>query len=423
MRRFAARLCAPGCSLSLAPPPTSSALQLVAAASAASRTAASAAARSAASALTAASAAAARSALTAASATSRAALATASRLPSPADWRPRPLSEASAACSALLHATVRTPHHCFTAAGCFTVALPAPFKGAPVLVLTPGYGSGSGLWAPNLDALSAHFQVFAVDWRGTGGSERPPFAATTVAEAEAFFVTGLDAWKEAVLGPAPPPFTLVGHSLGGYLSAAFALAHPTAVAHLVLVSPAGMPNESGARVRAARERHWAVEAVARAWEGGVTPGSIVRALGPLGERFTLGVMARRFGLQGEEGARELLGKYVYAITAAQGGSGEKALSVLLEFGAHAKSPMGPRLVKAAARKGSVPFATSLLYGSHDWMDVKGGEAVAGALRDAGVDAAFAVVQGAGHHLYLEQPARFEDALLSRALPLAKRARV
>ncbi len=41
----------------------------------------------------------------------------------------------------------------------YTIELEAPYPGAPVLVLCHGYGSGSGLWCFNLDALAKHFKV------------------------------------------------------------------------------------------------------------------------------------------------------------------------------------------------------------------------------------------------------------------------
>ena len=40
--------------------------------------------------------------------------------------------------------------------------------------------------------------------------------------------------------------TLIGHSLGGYLSVAYALKYPTRVQKLILLSPAGIPRDPDA---------------------------------------------------------------------------------------------------------------------------------------------------------------------------------
>ena len=66
---------------------------------------------------------------------------------------------------------------------------------------------------------------------------RPPFPAKTREDAEDFFLSGLQRWREAMH---VDKMVLVGHSLGGYLAASYALQYPQHVQHLVLVCPAGV---------------------------------------------------------------------------------------------------------------------------------------------------------------------------------------
>ena len=61
-----------------------------------------------------------------------------------------------------------------------------------------------------------------------------------VREAEAFFVDSLEEWRENMK---LEKMTLVGHSLGAYMSVAYALKYPTRVSRLVLLSPAGVPRD------------------------------------------------------------------------------------------------------------------------------------------------------------------------------------
>lgn len=328
-------------------------------------------------------------------------------------------------------------------------------------VFAAGYGSGLGLFCLNLGELAAApdtERVVAFDWLGTGCSERPPFTAKSVAEGEEFFVRSLEEWrKEKGL----ESFTLVGHSLGGYLSSAYALAHPERVKHLILLSPAGIPKPPDSAHTMRRERRGlAMSLLQRAWEGNVTPQQLIRALGPRARNWAGDVLTRRFAhvLAREPRLhRDALVDYFWSITTAPA-SGELALNVLLSFGAHARQAMGPRLVGGqvaaddaathpapartspdaadakdasqivAERAGpglpaSVPV--TFLYGSHDWMPWRAGEAVCQQLRQlqptraprpgvpASEGALTLVVPNSGHHLYLEQPHLVNAAILQR----------
>eukprot|EP00803_Ostreobium_quekettii_P000518 evm.model.scf_2744.2 EVM.evm.TU.scf_2744.2 scf_2744:15348-17616(-) len=167
----------------------------------------------------------------------------------------------------------------------------------PTLVCLPGYGSGSGFLYRNLDDLSKHFCTYAVDWLGTGLSGRPTFDAKSREEAEDFFVSSLASWQEKI---GLKKMILMGHSLGGYLAATYALRHPEHVEHLILVCPAaiaGKPVESGIpkRVRSAwtwRGQLWRF--IKLMWTWGVTPQSIVRLLGPWGPDLVGTYVSSRF---------------------------------------------------------------------------------------------------------------------------------
>src|SRR5207237_4251267 len=103
-------------------------------------------------------------------------------------------------------------------------------NGAP-LILVHGLADSVEIWDPVIPPLAAKFRVIAFDEIGFGHSDKPllDYRVST-------FVDFLDGFlKELKIEHA----SLVGNSLGGWIAAAFALAHPERVDRLVLVDAAG----------------------------------------------------------------------------------------------------------------------------------------------------------------------------------------
>lgn len=99
--------------------------------------------------------------------------------------------------------------------------------GAP-LVLISGLGYSLWQWHKMIPLLARHFKVIAFDNRGVGQSDKPAGAYT--AQMLAADVAGLlDA-----LGIEKA--SLMGHSMGGFVAQAFALAYPQRLEKLILCS-------------------------------------------------------------------------------------------------------------------------------------------------------------------------------------------
>lgn len=123
----------------------------------------------------------------------------------------------------------------------------------PPAVVLHGYGAGLAFFYQNFAALgkwaaNCGSSVYALDWLGMGRSARVPFSVKAkrediegrVNEAEDFFLDSLEEWR---IKMGLETMTLIGHSLGGYLSVAYALKYPTRVSKLILLSPAGVPHD------------------------------------------------------------------------------------------------------------------------------------------------------------------------------------
>jgi pimeloyl-ACP methyl ester carboxylesterase len=99
----------------------------------------------------------------------------------------------------------------------------------PAILLTHGFAASSHMYAATVADLSADHTVITWDIRGHGRSDSPDDPAEySVAASLGDMAAMLDA-------AGADRAVLVGHSLGGYLSLEFTLAHPERVDGLVLV--------------------------------------------------------------------------------------------------------------------------------------------------------------------------------------------
>ncbi|KAL8736065.1 MAG: hypothetical protein Q9181_002579 [Wetmoreana brouardii] len=277
------------------------------------------------------------------------------------------------------------------------------------LVMLHGYGAGLGFFYKNFEGLSRvpGWKLYALDLLGMGRSSRPPFRVhakdrqKSIAEAEDWFVDALEEWR---VKRNIDRFTLLGHSLGGYMAVAYALKYPGHLNKLILASPVGIPEDPyavnaempdpsnstltnefsqdqeatteysnpklpeaaktvgdnnnflNARSKAQKSnpngddtgdtppgtpRKPLPKWLTYLWDANISPFSIVRWSGPLGPRFVSGWTSRRFSHLPPDEA-QALHTYAYSLFR-QRGSGEYALAYILAPGAFARSPLIRRI--------------------------------------------------------------------------------
>ncbi|KAG0360182.1 hypothetical protein BG005_011327 [Podila minutissima] len=310
------------------------------------------------------------------------------------------------------------------------ISPPAP--GETAIVICHGYGAGLGFFYRNYHSLSQipNAKIYAIDWLGMGGSSRPDFkfkhssktpVNDVVEQAEEFFISALEELREV---QKIDKMILIGHSLGGYLSAVYALKHPERVEKLILASPVGIPENPEAQraplpnppepsgsgsgspsPKSANTPPAPPSSLLRklaigAWERNITPQSIMRFTGPFGPSLVAAYTSRRFAYLEADELRDL-NSYIYHISS-KSGSGEYALSTILAPGAFARWPLMDRLK-------DLKMPTVFMYGESDWMDWKAGEK---ARRTMTVPTALMRIPSAGHHLYMDNPLAFDKAIFN-----------
>ncbi|KAF7221554.1 1-acylglycerol-3-phosphate O-acyltransferase ABHD5 [Nothobranchius furzeri] len=262
------------------------------------------------------------------------------------------------------------------------------------LVLLHGFGGGVGLWAQNLDALSSCGPVYALDLLGFGRSSRPEFSSDPE-EAEEQFVTALEEWREKV---GLQEMVLLGHNLGGYLSAAYTLKYSNRVKRLLLVEPWGFP------ARPENPNHHSIPVWIRAIGAVMSPFNPLAGLrlaGPLGPMLVQTIRSDFKQKYSSVFDDNTVSDYIYHLNA-QTPSGETAFKNMTVPYGWAKRPMLERIDGVRA---DIPI--TFIYGSRSSIDSNSGYAV----RKIRPDVEIIVIRGAGHYVFADQPEDFNQTVL------------
>ncbi|KAF3707672.1 1-acylglycerol-3-phosphate O-acyltransferase ABHD5 [Channa argus] len=264
----------------------------------------------------------------------------------------------------------------------------------PPLVLLHGFGGGVALWAQNLDTLSSSGPVYAVDLLGFGRSSHPQFSADAE-EAEDQFLEALEEWRKKV---GLEEMVLLGHNLGGYLSAAYALKYPHRVKHLLLVEPWGFP------ARPENSNQSSIPMWIRTMGAVMTPFNPLAGLrlaGPLGPLLVQTIRSDFKQKYSSVFDDNTVSDYIYHLNA-QTPSGETAFkNMTIPYG-WAKRPMVERIRQVEA---DIPI--SFIYGSRSSIDSDSGYS----LKKDRPDVKITVIRGAGHYVFADQPDDFNQTVL------------
>ena len=240
----------------------------------------------------------------------------------------------------------------------------AGFQNEETIVLIHGYAASAVFYFKVIALLKDHFHIYSIDLFGLGTSHRPKFEVYDYDQTVSFFIEPLEEWREALK---LDNFILMGHSMGGYLSAQYLLRKKPNLKMLYLLSPAGFTNKSdeemekeprlqGFRINLMR---WLFGMV---HHKGVTPFSFTI----FGQRRSINRYFSGGRLKLTEAQSGLFADY-YSSTLLQKISGEKALGALLRFGRYSNYPIANGLSEID-KADHLNTPVKVMYGEKDWMD-------------------------------------------------------
>ncbi|MEN9240279.1 MAG: alpha/beta hydrolase, partial [Thermostichales cyanobacterium SZTDM-1c_bins_54] len=105
----------------------------------------------------------------------------------------------------------------------------------PKILFLHGFLANQQVWDPLIEHLKHRCRPLTVDLLGFGASSHPHSTYDIPTQVES-----LHHWIQSLH---LPPLILVGHSFGGWVAAAYAIAHPHHLQALILLAPAGIRDD------------------------------------------------------------------------------------------------------------------------------------------------------------------------------------
>ncbi|KAJ9454637.1 Abhydrolase domain-containing protein cgi-58 [Diplonema papillatum] len=268
----------------------------------------------------------------------------------------------------------------------------------PVLVLIHGLAAGLGMWAKNIPDLVERFDVWCVDLLGFGRSSSPKFERHPEKSIVSFWVDALHCWRQTVL-PGVPQINMVGHSLGSYVAAAYALAYPCTVNQLALAAPVGLVpveeqiNELNLIIRLSMRFLYAI---------GGSRSMALRALGPMARFVTKAVILGRKKWYGIDSAEVV--EYVVQLQMLTNKTGDAVFRAAIDPRVGWREPLFDKLPTLCV--GSLV----LVYGTDDFVDHA--DAARIIQQTTHVPTTVKVFHNEGHHMFSTAYSSFNDLLVS-----------
>ncbi|XP_058064394.1 (Lyso)-N-acylphosphatidylethanolamine lipase isoform X1 [Anopheles bellator] len=275
----------------------------------------------------------------------------------------------------------------------WTIGLNTDSPNTP-LVLLHGLGAGVALWVLNLEELARERPVYAIDVLGFGRSSRPSFDNDAMV-VEKQLVKSIEDWRREV---DLNEMVLLGHSMGGFLAASYALSYPERLRHLIVADPWGFPEKPEDFESTVKIRTWVKPIIAVSKM--LNPLWPIRVAGPYGaslvNRFR-GDIVEKFTGTIADGTD--ISNYIHQCNA-QRPTGEAAFHTMMKDFGWAKNPMIHRIVNV---KPTVPI--TMLYGAQSWVMRTGPINTLKELR-VGSYVNVQVIENSGHHIYADDAPSF-----------------